>query len=105
EELTRGIDVTLGGKGLAKVLLIEPVRPPPAPIVVHTSASRASCADRRKFRFRLHHARHARVVEVYAYVNGRRRLHRRGRDLRSVTLKRLPQMRFTVRLEVFQSTG
>jgi hypothetical protein len=53
----------------------------------------------------VHHSRHARAVEVYAYVNGRRRLHRRGRDIRQVVLKKLPTKRFTVRIETFQSNG
>ncbi|HEX8075184.1 MAG TPA: alpha-galactosidase [Thermoleophilaceae bacterium] len=103
EELRRGLDVTLGDKGLARVLLIEPVRPPAPAITVRTS--KGTCRDARKFRFRLHRARHARVVEVYAYVNGKRKLHRRGRNLRQIVLKRPRRKNFTVRIEVFQSTG
>jgi hypothetical protein len=103
-ELTDGIDVTVPGKGLAKVLLIEPVTPAAPAITVQTSKG-GPCLDRRKFRFRVHHSRHARAVEVYAYVNGRRRLHRRGRDIRQVVLKKLPTKRFTVRIETFQSNG
>ena len=103
-ELTRGIDVKLSGKGLAKVLLIEPVKPPAPAITVRTSKG-GPCLDTRKFRFRLHHSRHARVVEVYAYVNGKRRLHRRGRNLRQLVLKRLPTKKFQVRIETFQTNG
>jgi hypothetical protein len=63
------------------------------------------CVDRRKFRFRLHHAPHARVVKVEVFVNGRRRLVRRGHDLRAVTITRLPRKVFHLRIVATQSTG
>lgn len=63
------------------------------------------CADRRKFSFRLHHARGARVVKVKVFVNGKRKLVRRGRNIRRVTIKRLPRKKFTVRVVSTQSTG
>ena len=63
------------------------------------------CVDRRKFRFRLHHAPGARVVRVRVYVNGRRRLARRGRSVRAVTLRRLPRGTFRVRIVAIQSSG
>jgi hypothetical protein len=66
---------------------------------------RHRCLDRRKFRFKINRARGARAVEVYAYVNGKLVLHKRGRDIRQITLKRLPKGKFKVRIEVFQSTG
>jgi dienelactone hydrolase len=66
---------------------------------------RGGCVDRRRFTFKLHHARRSRVVDVVVYVNGKRRLHRRGRDIRRVTLKRLPQKRFRVRIVATQSGG
>ena len=44
-------------------------------------------------------------MEVYAYVNGKRVLHRRGHDLHAITLERLPKGDFTVRIEVFKSNG
>jgi hypothetical protein len=64
-----------------------------------------ACVDTRKFRFKLHHAPGARVVRVVVYVNGKRRLARRGHDIRRVTLKRLPKKRFVVRVVATQNTG
>ena len=109
-DLTRGLDVTLPDKGLAKVLLIEPVRPPPPPVTGPVGnpvklPPATHCVDRRKFRFHLHHDRGARVVSVYVYVNGRRVLHRRGGNITTVALTRLPIGHFTVRIEAFQSNG
>jgi hypothetical protein len=63
------------------------------------------CADRRKFSFKLHHAPHARVVRVAVFVNGKRKLQRRGRDIRRVTLRRLPRGSFKVKIVATQSTG
>ena len=64
-----------------------------------------SCLDRRKFSFRLHHARRARVVRVKVYVNGKLRVTRRGRNIKRVTIKRLPKGRARVRIVATQSTG
>jgi hypothetical protein len=63
------------------------------------------CVDRRKFGFRLHHARGARVVNVQVFVNGKRKLTRHGRNIRRVTLTRLPRKKFTVTVVSTQSTG
>jgi hypothetical protein len=63
------------------------------------------CADRRKFTFKLHHAPHARVTRVVIFVDGKRKLARHGRDLRRVTLKRLPRGRFEVKIVATQSSG
>src|SRR3954447_8831976 len=63
------------------------------------------CKDRRKFTFKLHHARGARVVKVAVFVNGKRKLLRRGRNIRRLTIKRLPRKRFTVTIVSTQSTG
>ena len=82
------LNVVLGGCGGAAKL-------PPA----------RRCVDRRKFTFRLHHARGARVVRVVVFVNGKRRLVRKGRNIRRVSLKRLPRRRFVVRIVSTQSTG
>jgi hypothetical protein len=64
-----------------------------------------TCADTRKFSFRLHHDRGKRVTRVVVYVNGKRRLSRRGRNLSRVTIRRLPQKRFVVRIVSTQSNG
>ena len=68
-------------------------------------AAGGKCVDRRKFSFRLHHAPHARVVRVRVWVNGRRKLTRRGRSIRRLTLRRLPKGAFRVRIEATQSSG
>jgi hypothetical protein len=65
----------------------------------------ADCTDRRRFRFKLHHARGARVVRVEAFVNGKRVLRRRGHDLRAITIGHLPQGTFKVRIVSTQSSG
>jgi hypothetical protein len=82
------IDVTMGGCAAASGL-----------------PSNTHCVDTRRFRFRLHHYRRARVVKVQVYVNGKRKLTRRGRDLKSVTIGRLPQRAFSVKIVSTQSTG
>lgn len=63
------------------------------------------CSAKRSVRFRLHHAHKARVVKVVAYVNGKRKLRRRGHDIRSITLRKLPRKPFTVRIVSTHSTG
>jgi hypothetical protein len=63
------------------------------------------CVDRRKFSFKLHHAPKARVVKVVVYVNGKRKLVKRGKDIRRVTIRRLPKRRFVVRIVATQSSG
>jgi hypothetical protein len=70
-----------------------------------TCPAKPPCVDRRKFRFRLHHAPHARVVKVEVFVNGRRKLVRRGHDLRAITVKRLPKKVFRLKIVATQSTG
>jgi hypothetical protein len=65
----------------------------------------ARCVDRRKFSFRLHHGPRTRVVRVVVFVNGKRVLVRRGRNIRRVTLRRLPRRRFKVRIVSTHSNG
>jgi hypothetical protein len=63
------------------------------------------CVDTRGFTFKLHHARGARVVKVVVYVNGKRRVVKRGRDIKRVSIKRLPKRRFVVRIVSTWNTG
>ena len=63
------------------------------------------CVDTRKFGFKLHHAVGARVVKVEVFVNGKRRLKLKGRDISRITLRRLPKRRFVVRIVATQNTG
>jgi hypothetical protein len=66
---------------------------------------RAPCVDRRKFTFRVHHAPTTRVVKVAVFVNGRRKLVRRGHALRAVTIRRLPKKVFHLKIVATQSSG
>jgi len=65
----------------------------------------ARCTDRRRFAFRLHRDRGARVVRVIVYVNGKRRLSRRGRSLRRIAIRPLSRGRHVVRIVSTQSNG
>jgi hypothetical protein len=63
------------------------------------------CTDRRKFTFALHHGPGARVVKVAVFVNGKRILRKRARNIRRVAVRRLPRGRFTLRIVATQSSG
>jgi hypothetical protein len=65
----------------------------------------SSCLDRRKFRFTLHRPRGSRVVRVAVYVGGKLTLRRRGHDIRTVRIRRVPQGRFTVKIVTTYSSG
>jgi hypothetical protein len=67
--------------------------------------SNSRCADRCKFSFALHHAPHTRVTRVVVFVNGKRKLARKGHNLRRITLRRLPRGRFEVKIVATQSSG
>jgi hypothetical protein len=67
--------------------------------------SNRRCVDTRKFTFRLHHAKTTRIVRVDVYVNGKRKVHAKGRDIGRVTLTRLPQKKFVVKVVARQSSG
>jgi hypothetical protein len=85
-------NVVYGGRGLGGVPRSKP-------------AGAGRCADKRKFTFRFHRLHGARVVAVRVFVNGKRRVTRRGRDIKRVTIARLPQRRFTVRIVTTYSNG
>ena len=60
------------------------------------------CVDRRRFKFNLH----GRVVKVEVFVNGVRKVVKRGHYVRSVSIKRLPRKRFVVKVvTTFESGG
>jgi hypothetical protein len=90
-----------GNSGFCAVRVAESVWP----FDVKGQLIRGDCADARKFGFRLHHDRGARIVKAVVYVNGKRALARRGRALRRVTLRRLPRKRFVVKIVTTQSNG
>jgi hypothetical protein len=84
--------VIYGGRGLGAV---------PRSIRVAPGA----CVDKRRFTFRFHRSGHSRVVRVAVFVNGKRRLVKRGRSIKRVTLTRLPRSNFTVRIVTTFSNG
>jgi beta-glucosidase len=63
------------------------------------------CVDTRRFAFKLHHPVGARVVKVVVYVNGKRKLTRRGHNITRVSIARLPKKRFVVKIVATQNTG
>jgi beta-glucosidase len=71
----------------------------------HISRPAARCVDTRRFAFKLHHPVGARVVKVVVYVNGKRKLTRRGRNITRVSIARLPRKRFVVKIVATQNTG
>ena len=87
--------VVYGGRALGRVPKSRAVGAPRA----------RACPDKRKFTFRFHRPRGARVVRVSVFVNGKRRVLRRGRNIRRVTLGRLPKRRFTVKIVTVFSNG
>ena len=82
-----------------------PVDAPSVPAPPEPGENPPGCVDRRKFKFRLHHPRHVRVIEATAYVDGKRKAHRRGRSLKTLKLPKLPQGKFTVRIVTRLSNG
>jgi dienelactone hydrolase len=64
------------------------------------------CPDGRDFRFRIHQPPRQRVVAVEVYVDGRRRLRRRGRRITGVSIAPLPARgRFVVRIVATTNRG
>ena len=111
-DYTGGSDVSYGGADNAVLHRADSteqgdMRLRGCPEILAKGPQRAAggCVDTRRFHFKLHHGHRARVVGVEVFVNGKRVLRRRGRDIRAVTLKRLPQGTFTVRVVSTQSSG
>jgi beta-glucosidase len=71
----------------------------------HIGRRAQKCVDTRRFRFKLHHVVGTRIVRVVVYVNGKRRLTRRGRNITRVSIARLPKKRFVVKIVTTQNTG
>jgi uncharacterized tannase-like protein DUF6351 len=86
--------VVYGGRGLGAVPRSSAAAPP------------RRCVASKRLRFRFHRTRSgARVVRVVVYVNGKRRLVRRGRNIKSVSLARPVKSRFTIRIVTTFSNG
>jgi YVTN family beta-propeller protein len=65
------------------------------------AAPKPRCVDRRSFKFNLH----GRVVKVEVFVNGVRKVVKRGHFVRSVSIKRLPRKRFVVKVVTTFESG
>jgi hypothetical protein len=85
--------------------LSQTAEPASTPAAVITMPPSRGCVDTRRFKFRFHHDAGARVVRVQVYVNGALRIDRRGRDIKRLTLRRLPERRFVVKIVATQSSG
>jgi hypothetical protein len=68
------------------------------------AAAKPACVDRRSFRFRLN-AGKSRVTKVEVFVNGVRKALKRGKNIRFVTLRKLPRKRFVVRVVTTLANG
>src|SRR5213079_1454860 len=68
------------------------------------AAKKPACVDRRSFRFRLNAGR-SRVTKVEVFVNGVRKVLERGKNIRFVTLRKLPKRRFVVRVVTTLANG
>jgi YVTN family beta-propeller protein len=65
------------------------------------AAERPACVDRRGFKFKLHGPR---VAKVEVFVNGVRKVHKKG-NVRTVRLSKLPKRRFVVRVLTTYANG
>jgi hypothetical protein len=64
------------------------------------------CLRPSRLSFKLHRFRSARIVRVVAYVNGKRRLRRSGKDIKRVTLKGLQRTgKLRIRIVATHSSG
>ena len=73
----------------------DPARPP----------GRCGCPSRRRSRFKLHRVPGTRIVRAEAFVNGKRVLMRRARDLREITLDLPATGRLKVRIVATHTSG
>jgi hypothetical protein len=64
-----------------------------------------ACRDRRRFTFALHHGPRSRVVDARVFINGKLAKHVRGSNLKHITITRLPQSRFTVKIVTTSNHG
>ena len=64
----------------------------------------STCVDTRRFTFKLHKFRKARIVDAVLFINGVRKAHKRGHDLKTITIAKLPLGNFTVKIVSTQST-
>jgi uncharacterized protein len=65
---------------------------------IASGGPKKGCIDRRKFSFRLRHAKGQRVTSVKIYINGRLVKKRRGHNIKRVSIKKLPLGKFKVKI-------
>ncbi|MFL5884422.1 MAG: hypothetical protein ACJ77M_05080 [Thermoleophilaceae bacterium] len=94
----------LGHGGLGQLLPTTPPKPAGGANALGLPR-RTGCIDRRKFTFRLRHAKRTRIVAADAFVNGRRKVHKHGHSIKRLTIKKLPKGTFRVRIVTRQSNG
>jgi YVTN family beta-propeller protein len=68
------------------------------------AGKKPGCVDRRSFRFRLNPGK-SRVTKVEVFVNGVRKVVKKGHNVRFVTLHKLPRKRFVVRIITTLANG
>ena len=76
-----------------------------APLGPEPAAASRSCVAKRRISYRLSKPRRARIVSASLFRGKRRLVLRRGRSLRSVTLRRPPRGRYRLRLVTRDSRG
>jgi virginiamycin B lyase len=69
--------------------------------------SNKRCVDTRKWKFKLHHPRGSRILDVLVKINGKKKLHLHVTDgsINRLTLKKLPQKKFKVEITATQNSG
>ena len=77
----------------------------PTPPVVPPVVAANRCVDLRRFKFKVHHGPGSRVVRVDVFINGKRTQRFRGRNLKTVTIQKFPQVFHTVKIVVHLSNG
>jgi putative CocE/NonD family hydrolase len=76
------------------------------PVAGGGSLADRTCRRPSTLRFKLHRVEGTRVVRVQAYVDGKRRLNRRGRDIRRIALTRMKRTgKLRVRIVATHNTG
>ena len=64
-----------------------------------------TCLDRRRFSFKIHQPPRRRIVAVNVFVNGKRKLSRRGSKITRITIKKLPANNKTYRVRIVAVTN
>jgi hypothetical protein len=66
-----------------------------------------TCLDRRRFSFKIHQPPRRRIVAVNVFINGKRKLSRKGSKITRITIKKLPANRKTylVRITALTNRG